>query len=260
MNPAFSSARTRRRHGEGERPMRAASSWLASRPSFCRCARMSRSKRSSAAGVVGMSCPPDGAPWQSLPNSPPHPQLCCSVGPRRAPLRKLLPGRPPYLPVTMIEQPSTKYAAFRPVQLSDRRWPGQVITQAPVWMSTDLRDGNQALFEPMSVEKKLRLFRTLCDIGFKEIEVAFPSASQTDFDFVRTLIEDGHVPDDVTLVVLTQAREHLIRRTMESLKGARKAIVHFYVATAPVFREVVFRMTRQDVVKMAVDSVRLIRE
>ena len=92
-------------------------------------------------------------------------------------------------------------------------------------MSTDLRDGNQALFEPMSGEKKLRLFRTLCDIGFKEIEVAFPSASQTDFDFVRTLIEDGHVPDDVTLVVLTQAREHLIRRTMESLRGARRAIV-----------------------------------
>jgi 2-isopropylmalate synthase len=159
----------------------------------------------------------------------------------------------------MIETPSTKYAAFRPIQLADRRWPGKSITQAPVWMSTDLRDGNQALFEPMSVEKKLRLFKTLCDLGFKEIEVAFPSASQTDFDFVRTLIEDGHVPDDVTLVVLTQAREHLIRRTMESIRGAKKVIVHFYVATAPVFREVVFRMTRPEVVKMAVDSVRLIR-
>ena len=138
----------------------------------------------------------------------------------------------------MIERPSTKYVAFRPVPLADRRWPDRVITTAPVWMSTDLRDGNQALFEPMSVEKKLHLFKTLCAIGFKEIEVAFPSASQTDFDFVRTLIEGGHVPDDVTLVVLTQAREHLIRRTMESLQGAERAIVHFYAATAPVFREV----------------------
>jgi len=160
----------------------------------------------------------------------------------------------------MIEHPSSKYAPFRPVDLPDRRWPGNVVTQAPTWMSTDLRDGNQALFEPMSVEKKLRMFQTLCAIGFKEIEVAFPSASQTDFDFVRLLIEGGHVPDDVTLVVLTQAREHLIRRTMESLRGAKRAIVHFYVATAPVFREVVFRMTKPEVVKMAVDSVRLIRE
>lgn len=160
----------------------------------------------------------------------------------------------------MIEHPSSKYAPFRPVDLPDRRWPGNVVTQAPTWMSTDLRDGNQALFEPMSAEKKLRLFRTLCAIGFKEIEVAFPSASQTDFDFVRLLVEGGHVPDDVTLVVLTQAREHLIRRTMESLRGAKRAIVHFYVATAPVFREVVFRMSRADVVKMAVDSVRLVRQ
>jgi 2-isopropylmalate synthase len=159
----------------------------------------------------------------------------------------------------MIEHPSSKYTSFRPIDLPDRRWPGRVITQAPTWMSTDLRDGNQALFEPMTVEKKLRLFQTLCAVGFKEIEVAFPSASQTDFDFVRLLIEGGHVPDDVTLVVLTQAREHLIRRTMEAIRGARKAMVHVYVATAPVFREVVFRMTRPDVVAMAVDSVKLIR-
>jgi 2-isopropylmalate synthase len=159
----------------------------------------------------------------------------------------------------MIEHPSAKYRPFRPVDLPDRRWPGQVTTRAPVWMSTDLRDGNQALFEPMSVEKKLRLFKTLCAIGFKEIEAAFPSASQTDFDFVRLLIEGGHVPDDVTLVVLTQAREHLIRRTMESIQGAPRAIVHFYVATAPTFREIVFRMTQDEVVEMAVDSVRLIR-
>jgi 2-isopropylmalate synthase len=159
----------------------------------------------------------------------------------------------------MIEHPSTKYRPFRPVTLADRRWPSQVTTQAPVWMSTDLRDGNQALFEPMSVEKKLRLFKTLCAIGFKEIEVAFPSASQTDFDFVRLLVEGGHVPEDVTLVVLTQAREHLIRRTMEALRGLPQAVVHVYLATAPTFREVVFRMSRDEVVATAVEAVRLVR-
>ncbi len=174
-------------------------------------------------------------------------------------LRKHLLPALPYSPFTMIENPRTKYVPSRTVDLSDRRWPSRAVTRAPTWMSTDLRDGNQALFEPMSVEKKLRMFRTLCAIGFKEIEVAFPSASQTDFDFVRLLVEGGHVPDDVTLVVLTQAREHLIRRTMESIRGAKRAIVHFYVATAPLFREVVFRMTKDEVVKMAVDSVRLIR-
>jgi 2-isopropylmalate synthase len=162
--------------------------------------------------------------------------------------------------VTMIEHPSRKYVPFRAIELPDRRWPANAITRAPTWMSTDLRDGNQALFEPMSVEKKLRLFRTLCAIGFEEIEVAFPSASQTDFDFVRLLVEGGHVPDHVTLVVLTQAREHLIRRTMESIRGAKRAVVHFYVATAPLFREVVFRMTKAEVLEMAVDSVRLIRQ
>ena len=160
---------------------------------------------------------------------------------------------------TMIKHPAAKYRPFPPIALSDRRWPSRVTTQAPVWMSTDLRDGNQALFEPMSVEKKLRLFKTLCAIGLKEIEVAFPSASQTDFDFVRMLIEDGHVPADVTLVVLTQAREHLIRRTMEALRGAPKVIVHFYVATAPTFRDVVFRLSKDEVVTMAVDAVKLIR-
>jgi 2-isopropylmalate synthase len=160
----------------------------------------------------------------------------------------------------MIQDPSTKYRPFRPVPMADRRWPSQVTTQAPVWMSTDLRDGNQALFEPMSVERKLRLFKTLCAVGFKEIEVAFPSASQTDFDFVRLLIEGGHVPEDVTLVVLTQAREHLIHRTMEAIQGASRVIVHVYVATAPTFREVVFRMSKDEVVTMAVDAVRLIRK
>jgi 2-isopropylmalate synthase len=160
----------------------------------------------------------------------------------------------------MMPDPSRKYRPFQPVPLPDREWPGRVISTPPVWMSTDLRDGNQALFEPMNAERKLQLFRMLCDIGFKEIEVAFPSASQTDFNFVRTLIEDGHIPDDVTIEVLTQAREHLIRRTMESIRGARRAIVHVYNATSEPFRDLVFGMSRAEVVKMAVDSVRLVRE
>jgi 2-isopropylmalate synthase len=160
----------------------------------------------------------------------------------------------------VLSHPATKYRAFPPVPLPNRQWPTRTITQAPIWMSTDLRDGNQSLFEPMNGERKMRMFRTLCDIGFKEIEVAFPSASQTDFDFVRKLIEERHVPDDVTIEVLTQSREHLIRRTMESLKGARRAIVHVYNATAPVFRDVVFGMSRAEVKELAVSSVRLIKE
>jgi 2-isopropylmalate synthase len=159
----------------------------------------------------------------------------------------------------MLPNPAAKYRAFPPVDLPDRQWPGRVIDRAPIWMSTDLRDGNQALFEPMNGEKKMRMFKTLCAIGFKEIEVAFPSASQTDFDFVRTLVEGGHVPDDVTIEVLTQAREHLIRRTMESVRGAKRAIIHVYNATSPVFRETVFGMSKPEVVNMAVDAVRLIK-
>lgn len=160
----------------------------------------------------------------------------------------------------MLKDPSRKYSPFPVVNLPDRQWPGRTITRPPIWMSTDLRDGNQALFEPMNAERKLRLFRTLCSVGFKEIEVAFPSASQTDFDFVRLLIEGNHVPQDVTIEVLTQAREHLIRRTMESLRGARRAIVHVYNATSKPFRDIVFGMSRAEVVEMAVSSVRLIRD
>jgi 2-isopropylmalate synthase len=160
----------------------------------------------------------------------------------------------------MLKQPHTKYRPFPRVQLADRTWPGRAITQAPIWMSTDLRDGNQALFEPMNAERKFRLFRKLVDIGFKEIEVAFPSASQIEFDFVRNLIEGGHIPADVTIEVLTQAREHLIRRTMQSLCGARRAIVHVYNATARPFRETVFGMSREQVMGMAVTSVELIRD
>ncbi len=159
----------------------------------------------------------------------------------------------------MLQNPGSKYRPFPPVQLKDRQWPNRVITHAPIWMSTDLRDGNQSLFEPMNAERKLRMFRTLCGIGFKEIEVAFPSASQTDFDFVRSLIEDGHIPDDVTIEVLTQAREHLIRRTMESLKGARRAIVHIYNATSKPFRDIVFGMSKAEVVEMAVSAVELVK-
>ena len=158
-----------------------------------------------------------------------------------------------------MKHAASKYRPFPPVRLTDRTWPDQTISRAPVWMSTDLRDGNQALFEPMNAEKKLGMFRMLCEIGFKEIEVAFPAASQTDFDFVRTLIEGGHIPDDVTIEVLTQARPALIERTIDSLAGAKRAIVHVYTATSPVFRDTVFAMQQAEVVQMAVDAVRQIR-
>ncbi len=155
---------------------------------------------------------------------------------------------------------TSKYRPFPPVRLADRTWPDKTLSRAPIWMSTDLRDGNQALFEPMDAERKLGMFRMLCEIGFKEIEVAFPAASQTDFSFVRTLIEGGHIPDDVTIEVLTQARPALIARTLESLTGAKRAIVHVYAATSPIFRETVFAMQKADVVQMTVDAVRQIRD
>ncbi len=160
----------------------------------------------------------------------------------------------------MLNTPALKYTAFPPVRLNDRQWPNRTIDTPPTWLSTDLRDGNQALFEPMNSERKMRLFATLCQMGFKEIEVAFPSASQTDFDFVRQLIEGGHIPNDVTISVLTQAREHLIRRTMEALQGARRAIVHVYNATSKPFRDIVFDISKAEVVDMAVGAVRLIRQ
>jgi 2-isopropylmalate synthase len=160
----------------------------------------------------------------------------------------------------MLPQPNTKYQAFAPVKMPNRQWPNNSLTQAPIWMSTDLRDGNQALFEPMNKAKKLTLFHRLCSIGFKQIEVAFPSASQTDFDFVRELIEGKHIPADVSIEVLTQAREHLIRRTVESLVGAKQAIVHVYNATSETFRDVVFSMDKTAVLDMAVNAVRLIKE
>ncbi len=160
----------------------------------------------------------------------------------------------------MLKNPQTKYRPMPPVGLKDRTWPDQVITRAPIWMSTDLRDGNQALFEPMDAARKMRMFKTVCAIGIKQIEVAFPSASQTDFDFVRELIEGGHIPDDVTIEVLTQAREDLIRRTFESLEGARQAIVHVYNATAPNFRRIVFNVDVPGCKRIAVEAATLIRE
>jgi 2-isopropylmalate synthase len=160
----------------------------------------------------------------------------------------------------MMQEPSPKYRPFTPVRLFDRQWPNHVVAKPPIWMSTDLRDGNQALFEPMNADRKMRMFKMLCQIGFKEIEVGFPSASQTDFDFVRTLIDEKHIPADVTIEVLTQAREHLIRRTMESIKGAPRAIVHVYNATSKPFRDIVFGMSKAEVVAMAVDAVKLVRE
>nr|WP_315184359.1 2-isopropylmalate synthase [uncultured Albidiferax sp.] len=152
----------------------------------------------------------------------------------------------------MLKHPASKYPAFAPIRLTDRTWPDAVLAQAPIWLSTDLRDGNQALIEPMDMARKLRMFETLVAIGFKEIEVGFPSASQVEFDFVRKLIDENLIPDDVTIQVLTQARESLIRRTFESLVGAKQAIVHMYNATAPVMRRVVLGMDEDGIVDLAV--------
>ena len=160
----------------------------------------------------------------------------------------------------MLKQPDTRYKPFAPIALADRTWPSKTITRPPIWMSTDLRDGNQALFEPMNGERKLRMFQTLVAIGFKEIEVAFPSASDTDFNFVRSLIEQKLIPDDVTIEVLTQARDHLIERSMESLRGARRAIVHLYNATSPNFRHTVFGLDKAGVKEIAVNSAKLIKQ
>jgi 2-isopropylmalate synthase len=160
----------------------------------------------------------------------------------------------------MLTDPSKKYRAFAPIALADRTWPSRTITQVPVWASSDLRDGNQALIEPMNAERKRRMFDTLVRVGFKEIEVAFPSASQTDFDFVRHLIEGHAVPDDVTIQVLTQAREDLILRSFDSLRGAKHAIMHVYNATSPVFRRVVFAQDRKGVMDIAVRAARLIKQ
>ncbi|OKH39641.1 2-isopropylmalate synthase [[Phormidium ambiguum] IAM M-71] len=160
----------------------------------------------------------------------------------------------------MLKNPAIKYRPFPAINLNDRTWPNQTITKPPIWLSTDLRDGNQALIEPMDIERKLRLFQMLIDIGFKEIEVGFPAASQTEFDFIRYLIEQQLIPDDVTIQVLTQARESLIRRTFAALSGAKKAIVHLYNATSPVFRQTVFGLNKNETIDLAVKAAKLFNE
>ena len=158
--------------------------------------------------------------------------------------------------------PIHKYRPYREslgVDLPDRTWPSKTITQAPRWCAVDLRDGNQALIDPMSPERKRIMFDLLVRMGYKEIEVGFPSASQTDFDFVRSLIEENLIPEDVTIQVLTQAREHLIKRTYESLIGAKQAIVHLYNSTSTLQRDVVFRTDKQGIIDIALEGARLCR-
>ena len=159
-----------------------------------------------------------------------------------------------------MEDISKKYKPFKPINLVDRSWPNNLLTEAPRWCSVDLRDGNQALIEPMSVEKKIRMFELLCNIGFKEIEVGFPAASQTDYDFVRILIKEKKIPDDVTIQVLTQSRDHIIKKTFESLEGVKRAIVHFYNSTSTLQRKVVFNKDKKGIKKIATDGATLIKE
>ncbi|MGM0614697.1 MAG: 2-isopropylmalate synthase [Pseudomonadota bacterium] len=160
----------------------------------------------------------------------------------------------------MLSDPAKKYSPFAAVDIPDRQWPNRRIEKAPIWASVDLRDGNQSLIDPMDQERKQRLFDLLVKVGFKQIEVGFPSASQTDFDFVRALIEQDKIPEDVTIQVLTQARPHLIERTFEALKGAKNAIVHVYNATDPMFRRVVFNVNKEECIQIAVDATRQIRD
>lgn len=160
----------------------------------------------------------------------------------------------------MLSHPAEKYRPYPPITLPDRRWPDRQISHAPRWLSTDLRDGNQALAEPMDSARKLQFWDLLLECGFKEIEVAFPSASQTDFNFVRQLIDEQRIPEEVTIQVLTQARDPLILRTFEALRGARRATVHLYNATAPLFRELVFGMDKAEVIALATRATRLIRQ
>jgi 2-isopropylmalate synthase len=160
----------------------------------------------------------------------------------------------------MLKNPASRYRPFPAVDLPERQWPSRQLSQAPVWLSTDLRDGNQALFEPMNRERKLRLFHELVRIGFKEIEVGFPSASQTDYGIVRHLIDNGLIPGDVTPMVITQLREDLIRATVDSVAGARRAIVHFYNAIAPAWREIVFGMQVPEIIAMVEHHIALLRE
>ncbi|MFT4902156.1 MAG: 2-isopropylmalate synthase [Lentimonas sp.] len=161
--------------------------------------------------------------------------------------------------MTMQKGTITKYTPFPPIQLADRTWPDQTITQAPIWASVDLRDGNQALATPMTVEEKLELFQLLVELGFKEIEVGFPAASDTEFQFIRRLVAEDKIPQDVTLQVLVQAREHLIRRTFEGLAGVPRAIVHLYNSTSPVQRRVTFNKSKEEIKQIAVEGTEMIK-
>ena len=160
----------------------------------------------------------------------------------------------------MLKNPSTKYKPWGVIELPDRRWPDRTIDRVPDWCSVDLRDGNQALPIPMGVKEKLEMFDLLCKIGFKQIEIGFPSAAQTEFDFARKLIDEKLVPDGVALQVLTQAREHLIRRSFESLQGAKKAIIHVYNSTSPMQREITFGMTKDEIKQIAIEGVKLVKK
>ena len=162
--------------------------------------------------------------------------------------------------MTMLKNPSAKYRAFPQINLPDRQWPSRTITQAPRWLSTDMRDGNQSLIDPMDAEKKARFFDLLVKVGLKEIEVGFPSAGATEYDFIRGLVDAGRIPDDVFVQVLTQSREDLIRTSFESLAGAKQAIVHVYNAVSPLWRQVVFGMDKADVKKIAIDGAKVLRD
>ena len=160
----------------------------------------------------------------------------------------------------MMNQGCKKYKPFTPIDLPDRQWPNRVIDHAPIWCSVDLRDGNQALVDPMNLEEKLEYFKTLIEVGFKEIEVGFPSASETEYEILRTLIDGHYIPDDVTIQVLVQARPHLIKKTFEAIDGAKNVIVHFYNSTSTLQRKVVFKTDMDGVIQIAVDGARLIYE
>lgn len=159
----------------------------------------------------------------------------------------------------MLLDPSCKYISHSPVQLVDRQWPDQTLSKAPIWLSTDLRDGNQALFEPMNLNRKHKFFKTLVQVGFKEIEVGFPAGSQIDFNFCRQLIEQNLIPEDVVPMVMTQLRHDLIDRTLESMSGARRVIVHLYNAVAPAWREIVFGLSVEQVEQLVRDNVRYLK-
>ena len=153
-----------------------------------------------------------------------------------------------------------KYVGFKPINIPDRTWPDKTITKAPIWCSVDMRDGNQALVDPMNLQEKLELFSTLVEIGVKEIEVGFPSASETEYEILRTLIDGGYTPDDVTIQVLVQARPHLIKKTFEAIKGAKNVIVHFYNSTSTLQRKVVFKTDMQGVIDIAVKYITIVAD